>query len=101
MGNTDKPIDYTGMLDPTALAQKVAGGASVAEMGGPSLADESGNGGLVLSNSARMGLMARLSKGAFPDMPQMPSQTPVKQEGGPCLLLKNMFNPAQETDPDF
>merc|ERR1719461_1974584 len=52
-----------------------------------------------------MGLMAKLSKGAFPDMPQPGQPVPgmIKQEAAvtPCLLLKNMFNPAQEADPDF
>jgi len=103
---TDKPIDYTGMLDPTALAQNIAGGASVPEIAdGPSLAEDSGNGGLLLSNSARMGLMAKLSKGAFPDMPQpgqpVPGIAAPQATVTPCLLLKNMFNPSAEADPDF
>merc|ERR1719319_1454478 len=98
---TDKPIDYTGMLDPTALAQNIAGGASVPEIAdGPSLAEDSGNGGLLLSNSARMGLMAKLSKGAFPDMPQpgqpVPGIAAPQATVTPCLLLKNMFNPSAE-----
>merc|ERR1719461_735311 len=52
-----------------------------------------------------MGLMAKLSKGAFPDMPQPGQQVPgmamPESSVTPCLLLKNMFNPASETDPDF
>merc|ERR1719461_1896588 len=97
------------MLDPTALAQNITGASvpgGVAE--GVSLTDESGNGALLMSSSARVGLMAKLHGGAFANMVTNEGATESQAQAQaavsnitPCVLLKNMFNPAQETDPDF
>merc|ERR1719461_325777 len=95
------------MLDPTALAQNITGASvpgGVAE--GVSLTDESGNGALLMSSSARVGLMAKLHGGAFANMVSTSEGQEAQQQEAaanitPCVMLKNMFNPAQETDPDF
>jgi len=110
---TDKPIDYTGMLDPAAVAGQITSGGDLSAVGpgGMSLTDEGGNEGLIMSSSARTNLMAKLGGGAF----AQEVQTVVKQEvnpaltapsrtselESPCILLKNMFDPTKETDPDF
>jgi len=110
---TDKPIDYSSMLDPATVAGQITSGVDVSNVGpnGMSLTDEGGNDGLIMSSSARTNLMAKLGGGAF----AQEVQTVVKQEVNPtsaatsssastessCLLLKNMFDPSKETDPDF
>jgi len=110
---TDKPIDYSNMIDPAAVAGQITSGVEMAVVGpnGMSLTDEGGNDGLIMSSSARTNLMAKLGGGAF----AQEVQTVVKQEvnptsatvpnvytiDSPCILLKNMFDPSKETDPDF
>lgn len=110
---TDKPIDYSGMLDPAAVAGQITSGmdSSIVDPSAMSLADEGGNEGLIMSSSARTNLMAKLGGGAC----AQEVHTVVKQEVNPqlavpsgtegaetnCILLKNMFNPTKETDPDF
>jgi len=110
---TDKPIDYSGMIDPAAVAGQITSGGDMSVVGpsGMSLTDEGGNNGLIMSSSARTNLMAKLGGGAF----AQEVHTVVKQEvnptrapaphtnatESPCILLKNMFDPSKETDPDF
>jgi len=110
---TDKPIDYTGLIDPAAVAGQITSGVETMPVGpnGMSLTDEGGNNGLIMSSSARTNLMAKLGGGAF----AQEVQTVVKQEvnptatihsgtpgsDSPCLLFMNMFDPSRETDPDF
>eukprot|EP00495_Collosphaeridae_sp_1-RS-2012_P001626 TRINITY_DN1542_c0_g1_i1.p1 TRINITY_DN1542_c0_g1~~TRINITY_DN1542_c0_g1_i1.p1 ORF type:complete len:197 (-),score=43.11 TRINITY_DN1542_c0_g1_i1:196-744(-) len=101
------------MIDPAAVAGQITSGVEMAVVGpnGMSLTDEGGNDGLIMSSSARTNLMAKLGGGAF----AQEVQTVVKQEvnptsaavpniytvDSPCILLKNMFDPSKETDPDF
>merc|ERR1719336_351705 len=97
------------MLDPTALAQNITGAQTATGIAeGVSLTDESGNGALLMSSSARTNLMAKLHGGAFANMVNttsdtqaQPAEAAVPQATSGCILLKNMFNPAFETDPDF
>jgi len=110
---TDKPIDYTGMIDPAAVAGQITSGvgSSIVDPSGMSLTDEGGNNGLIMSSSARTNLMAKLGGGAFAQevhtvVKQEVNPTPSKAEGtvdldSPCVLLRNMFDPSKETDPDF
>jgi len=72
----------------------------------PGLEDESGNGGLALTAERRTELMQKLHGGAFAANPDPAVAPNVKAEQGkvslsPCLLLRNMFNPATETEADF
>jgi len=73
--------------------------------------DESGNGGVVMSLQDKQSLMNNLAKRAgltvpennphnqYANPPPAPEQT--QQKYSNCVLLRNMFDPAQETDPDF
>merc|ERR550517_982089 len=79
-----------------------------------SLEDEGGNGALTMTAAKRAQLMAKLHGGAFaqnvneaqqpynpaaaaqPQAPPAPVMLP-----STCLLLRNMFDPSKETDPDF
>merc|ERR550525_532725 len=50
--------------------------------------------------------MAKLHGGAFANMVSTSEASEAQQQEAaanitPCVILKNMFNPAQETDPDF
>jgi len=108
---TDKPTDNIGMIDASAVIGQITSGfGSSVKMdpSGLSLTDETGNNGLIMSNSARTNLMAKLHGGAFANevstvikqedqVPQQKITTTVSS----CLLLQNMFDPAKETDPDF
>merc|ERR1719204_1836699 len=101
------------MIDPAAVAGAITSGGEPLNVGpgGMSLTDEGGNNGLIMSSSARTNLMAKLGGGAF----AQEVQTVVKQEinptpqasalnlehDSPCILLRNMFDPSKETDPDF
>lgn len=71
--------------------------------------DESGNGGVVMSLQDKQRLMNNLAERAGLSVPEQNTfaQYPggaTKQEqtsATNCVLLTNMFDPAQETDPDF
>lgn len=76
--------------------------------------DESGNGGVVMSLQDKRSLIQNLARSrgiAVPDSnmtymnPSMKAEPAAPPPTGPvptpCLLLKNMFNPVTETDPDF
>jgi len=75
--------------------------------GGAGLDDESGNGGLALTAERRAELMQKLHGGAFAaSVPTADGAAQVKAEQGKvtvsaCLLLRNMFDPATETEADF
>lgn len=89
------------------------------------LAQDDARGGLRLTSQSRAALMSRLAQGAgltVPETVQFPPP-PVAQQAGPvvdpslsleqgmlgpaspiptpCLLLKNMFDPAEETEPNW
>jgi len=106
---TDKPIDYTGMIDPAAVAGQITSGVGSVDPTGMSLTDEGGNNGLIMSSSARTNLMAKLGGGAFAQEVHTvvkKDANPTKSEvatdlDSPCVLLRNMFDPSKETDPDF
>ncbi|GJD09487.1 RNA-binding protein 39 [Galdieria sulphuraria] len=74
--------------------------------------DEGGDSGMALSATQRTQLMQRLARGLLSSEASPQSGTvPTRQGYNPplvhsispstCLMLRNMFDPAQETDPNF
>jgi len=59
--------------------------------------DLSKKGGVSLSTEARMSLMSKLAGGAGNDLIKNVASAG-KQQKGRCILVSNMFNPAEETD---
>jgi len=104
---TEKPINISALTDPLAAAESLGLGATVsAAKINVSLEDESGNGALAMTSSARANLMSKLHGGAFADSVASINQVPqapqaAKVVTSTALLLKNMFNPSNESDPDF
>merc|ERR1711920_573819 len=92
---TDKPIDYSNMIDPAAVAGQITSGVEMAVVGpnGMSLTDEGGNDGLIMSSSARTNLMAKLGGGAF----AQEVQTVVKQEVNPTAIIHPSSTPGSES----
>jgi len=99
--------------DPLAEAAAILGGPAH-EAKVVSLESEGGNGAMSMTAASRAQLMAKLHGGAFAQTvteaqqpynpaPAAPPQAPAPPAMVPttCLLLRNMFNPANETDPDF
>jgi len=96
-------------------SQMRGGGDGAEEARDARFEDESGNGGVVMSLQDKRSLIQNLARSrgiAVPDSnmsfmnPGMKAEpaAPARPAGPrptPCLLLKNMFNPATETDPDF
>jgi len=109
---TDKPIEQLTALasDPLADAAAILGAAPNKVV---SLEDEGGNGALTMTAAKRAQLMAKLHGGAFAQnvndaqQPYNPAAAAPQPPPAPvmlpstCLLLRNMFDPAKETDPDF
>ncbi len=119
-----------GMMLPPGMALPGAAGAAAAAAGGAGELDEDGDGGLRLDSRSRAALMARLSgqdaaaapaainpmtgmpfvPGAAGAAAALPAALQPGAQGrlGPaspiptdCILLKNMFDPATETEPDW
>jgi RNA-binding protein 39 len=74
--------------------------------GGGAELDDSG--GLNMTAQGRQALMAKLARDAnmpsLPTMPQAPQQSQLNVpliQPTTCLVVKNMFNPAEETDAEF
>jgi len=79
-------------------------GRSLSHAGGPGTSFHSSNDrlddeedGIQLNAHSRASLMAKLQRGGM----AMPEQPQTVAYSGPCVLLKNMFDPTQETEPNW
>ncbi|OVA00238.1 RNA recognition motif domain [Macleaya cordata] len=79
-------------LDRTGIATSIAGSLGVPLVNGPA------------SNQQTVGLPINVQAGVAPALPALVATSPASEPvGNPseCLLLKNMFDPTTETEPDF
>ena len=54
-----------------------------------------------LDANSRLALMAKLGQGAGIQVPTTNSTSSIAGQPSTCFMLKNMFDPAEETDPNW